>query len=164
MINGTYNILYIDFGVGGFFPIGLLTSNSFSEEIDFLDTTTRDNEGWKTQVGTNQSYQITFSGLVINTVFAKGDFTKISYDRLKLIKRGRELIDWKIQDDDLQFIESGKGQITAISSSSSIDEFISFEATIKGYGSPNSTSGKAYILQDENSNNIEANNNDITTA
>ena len=97
MIDGTYNTILIDFG-DGFFPIGMLTANSFSEEIDTIDSTTRDNAGWKTQTLTNQSYSIEFSGIVIKTLFNNGDFTKISYDRLKDIKRSRQLIEWKIQD------------------------------------------------------------------
>lgn len=163
-IDSTYNLLYIDFGEG-FYPVACLTENGFSESIETLDTTTRDNTGWKTQVLTTQSYEISFSGLVINTVFAKGDFTKISYDKLKELKRNRTLFDWKIQDNELQFIESGQGQITSLSSTSSIDEFVSFEGTIIGYGVPSSTSGKEYILQDGEDNNIQdGNNNDIITA
>ena len=163
MKNGTYNILFIDFG-SGFFPIGCLISNSFSEEIETIDSTTRDNAGWKTQTLTNQSYNIEFSGIVINTLFNKGDFTKISYDRLKDIKRSRQLIDWKIEDTELQFIESGKGQITNLSSESNIDEFVAFSASLQGYGAPISISGKLHSIQDGNSNNIEdGNTNEIET-
>tara|TARA_R110000850_G_scaffold173486_1_gene299146 strand:- start:2373 stop:2867 length:495 start_codon:yes stop_codon:yes gene_type:complete len=163
MIDGTYNILFIDFG-NGFLPIGKLISNSFSEQIETLDTTTRDNAGWKTQTLTNQSYNIEFSGIVINTYFSAADFTKISYDRLKVIKRSRQLIDWKIQDSELQFVENGKGQLTSLSSESNIDEFITFSASLQGYGSPSSTSGKLYTIQDGNDNNIQdGNNNEIIT-
>ena len=158
MTNGTYNILFIDFG-SGFFPIGCLISNSFSEEIETIDSTTRDNAGWKTQTLTNQSYNIEFSGIVINTLFNKGDFTKISYDRLKEIKRNRQLIDWKIQDSELQFIESGKGQITSLSSESNIDEFITFSASMQGYGAPLSSTGRLFSLQDGSGNSIENGDN-----
>ena len=163
MINGTYNTLYIEFE-SEFLPIGLLVDNSFSEDIETLDSTTRDNNGWKTQRLTNQSYTISFSGLVINTAFSKGDFTKISYDRLKVLKRNRELLNWKIQDNNLQFIESGQAQITSLSSESNIDEFISFSATLQGYGEPNSSTGLFYNLQDGNTNIVQdGNNNDIIT-
>jgi len=158
MINGTYNILFIDFG-SGFFPIGMLTSNSFSEDVDTIDSTTRDNAGWKTQTLTNQSYNIEFSGIVINTLFNLGDFDKISYDRLKEIKRNRQLIDWKIQDTELQFIESGKAQITSLSSESNIDEFITFSASLQGYGAPLSSTGKLYSLEDGSGNSIQDGNN-----
>jgi len=146
MINGTYNILYVDFGVGGFFPIGLLTSNSFSEEIDFLDTTTQDNAGWKTQVLTNQSYNIEFSGIVINSISSFGDPTKIGYDRLQNIKRNRVLIDWKIINGRNGMTETGKGQIITLSNESNIDEFISFSATLKGYGTITQTEDLSGIL------------------
>ena len=158
MINGTYNILFIDFG-SGFFPIGMLTSNSFSEDVDTIDSTTRDNAGWKTQTLTNQSYNIEFSGIVINTLFNGGNFTKISYDRLKEIKRNRQLVDWKIQDSELQFIESGKGQIISLSSESNIDEFITFSASMQGYGKPYMSSGKLYSLEDGSGKSIQDGNN-----
>lgn len=133
MIDGAYNILFIDYG-DGFLPIGCLTSNGISESVDVLDSTTRDSQGWKTQALTNQSYTIDISGIVINTLYDGGDSSKISYDRLKLIKRNRQIISWKIENSINTFIEFGKAQITQISSESNIDEFISFSASLVGYG------------------------------
>ena len=162
-INGAFQLVYIDYGEG-YFPIGALTSNSFEESSDTITTTTRDNEGWETQQITNQNYTINFDGLVINTNYAKGDFEKISYDRLKIIKRDRQIIDWKIQDSNLQFIESGQAQITDLSSDGEIDEYVSFSCTMKGYGKPNSSSERAYILQDGRENNLQdGNNNNLIT-
>jgi len=91
MINGSYNKIFIELD-GVYLPIGMLTGNSFTESTDELDSTTRDNNGWKTQVQTNQSYSFDCSGIVINTIFTAGDFTKISYDRLKLMKRNKKII------------------------------------------------------------------------
>ena len=62
MIDGGYSILYIKW-VDEFLPIGCLTSDSFSEEIEMLETTTRDNGGWKTSTPTNQNYNISFDGI-----------------------------------------------------------------------------------------------------
>lgn len=134
MTNGLHSILYIDIG-DGFKPVSCLTENNFSEDIETLDTTTRDNNGWKTQITTNQSYELGFSGISINTIF-NGDDTKYSYDILKLIKRNRTIFDWKISNIINGDIDYGKGQITSLSSSFSIDEFISFEGQIMGYGEP----------------------------
>lgn len=164
-INGTYNILLIEWD-GEFLPVGCLTSNGFSEDVEQLDATTRDNNnGWRTYTLTNQGYSISFSGLVINTNFTAGDFEKISYDRLKVLKRNRTLINWKIQTTDLLFVDSGQGYITELSNSSNVDEFISFEGSILGYGEPASTTEKPFIIQDGNDNNIQdGNNNNIVTA
>jgi len=137
MINGTYSILYLDIGEG-FLPIGCLTSNGFSESVETLDSTNIENGGWKTYVLTNQEYSIDFSGVALNTLYNGGDTTKFSYDILKLIKRNRLLIDWKIQDNQGN-IDNGKGYLTDLSSESNIDEFITFSATILGYGIPVST-------------------------
>ena len=65
--NGGYRILYIDSGAG-YLPVGCLTSHSFSEESETLNTTTRDNGGWSTEVPTNQSYSISFDGLVLDNL------------------------------------------------------------------------------------------------
>ena len=163
-INGANRVLFIKWEED-YLPIGCLTSDSFSESAETLDTTTRDNEGWATSVPTNQSYNISFDGMVINTHFNGGDFTKISLDRLRYLKRNLTLIEWKTEDTNKVFVDSGKGYITEISDSSSIDEFISFNATITGYGQPTSTTAQVFNLQDGESNLIEdGNNNTITTA
>lgn len=145
MIDGTYNILYIKWDEN-FLPIGCLTSDSFDENIDMLETTTRDNEGWKTSVPTNQGYNISFDGLIENTYFNGGDCTKISLDRLRVLKRNRTLIEWRIQtqDENLVFVDSGYGYITSLSKNANIDEFISFSSTIEGYGKPTNTTEQLF--------------------
>ena len=163
MIDGTYRILFIEWDEV-YLPVGLLTSESFSEGVDMIDTTTRDNNGWKTSQPTNQFYNISFDGLIVNTNFNGGDFTKVSLDRLIILKRSRTLINWKIQDTNLTFIDSGSGYITELSNSSNIDEFITFNANIEGFGTPSSTSGIVFTLQDGNNNIIQdGNNNEIIT-
>tara|TARA_R110000803_G_scaffold129588_1_gene196816 strand:- start:3134 stop:3628 length:495 start_codon:yes stop_codon:yes gene_type:complete len=163
MIDGAYSILYIKWE-NEFLPIGCLTSDSFNEDIEMLDSTTRDNAGWRTSTPTNQSYNISFDGIVKNTNFNGGDFTKISLDRLRVLKRNRALIEWKTQDNNLTFIDSGFGHITSLSKDASTDEFISFSANIEGYGAPYSTGGLIFTLEDGNGNIIEdGNNNEIIT-
>jgi len=125
-INGTYRILYIDSG-DGYQPIGCLTSHSFNEESDTLNTTTRDNEGWSTEVPTNQRYSISFDGFVLENL----SNTQQTYYDLKNIKRNRTLIDWRIDEDDY-----GSGYIVGLSDANNIDEFITFNAQLVGYGKP----------------------------
>ena len=132
---GEDRVLYIKIN-NEYLPIGCLTGDSFSESSEMLDTTTRDNAGWKTSTPTLQSYNISFDGLVINTSDLGGDQTKISYDRLTLLKRNKTLIEWKSQDTLGVFVSVGKGYITELSDSSEIDGFISFNASIIGYGKP----------------------------
>lgn len=137
MVNGLYSILYIDIGEG-FKPIACLTENSFSENVEMLPTTTRDNAGWKTSVPTMQGYNLTFSGIAKNTIYG-GDTTKYSYDVLKIIKRNKGLIDWKISNLINGDLDYGKGYITSLDSSYVIDEFISFNGQIEGFGVPITT-------------------------
>ena len=146
MIDGTYSILYIKWE-DEFLPIGCLTSDSFSEQVEMLDTTTRDNAGWRTSTPTNQSYNISFDGIVKNTNFTGGDSTKISLDRLRVLKRGRTLIEWKTQDENLTFVDSGFGHITSLSKTSNMEEFISFTCDIEGFGVTESISLEDFELQ-----------------
>jgi predicted secreted protein len=137
MVNGLYSIFYIDIGEG-FKPVACLTSNDFEESVETLNSTTRDNQGWATQVLTNQSYAINLSGIAKNTIFG-GDDTKYSYDILKLIKRNRSLFDWKLTNVINGDIDTGKAQIISLNSSYEIDEFITFDLNMQGYGITNST-------------------------
>lgn len=132
MTNGVFSILSIDVG-DGFKPVSCITDTNFSESVEMLDTTTRDNLGWKTSVPTNQSYNLSFSGISINTIYG-GDSTKYSFDIIKLIKRNKTLFDWKISNLVNGDLDYGKGYFKDLTGSYNIDEFISFTATIEGYG------------------------------
>jgi predicted secreted protein len=124
--NGGYRILYIDSGAG-YLPVGCLTSHSFSEESETLNTTTRDNGGWSTEVPTNQSYSISFDGLVLDNLSS----TQQTYYDLKNIKRDRTLINWRINEDDY-----GSGYIVSLNDENEIDTNVSFSAELVGYGKP----------------------------
>ena len=131
--NGTNKLLYI-YVVDTYFPIGCLTSNSFSEQSDMLDTTTRDNAGgWKTSIPTNQSYNISFSGL-ITTSDKSG--TILTYDDLRLLKRNRTQIYWKTNSEITGYSDFGRGYISSLSNDAAVDENISFSCEIVGYGEP----------------------------
>lgn len=164
MLNGTFTILYIKWE-DEFLPIGCLTSDGISEDTEMLPTTTRDNGGWKTSVPTVQSYSITFSGVLINTNFSGGDFTKVSLDRLRVLKRNRTLIEWQRKDTNLTFIDSGFGYITNLSDNANIDEMMTFEGEIMGYGVINSTTGQVFNITDGQGNNLtDGQDNNIVTA
>ena len=131
--NGTNKLIYI-YVVDTYFPIGCLTSNSFSEQSDMLDTTTRQNAGgWKTSIPTNQSYNISFSGL-ISTNDKSG--TILTYDDLRILKRNKTLINWKTNNELTGYSDFGMGYIDSISNDAEVDSFISFTSNIVGYGEP----------------------------
>lgn len=140
--NGIYKVLYIKVSTE-WFPIGCLTSNSFSESVSMLGTTTRDNtNGWETSVPTTQSFNISFSGVLI---FGNREETVITYDDLIVLKRARTQIEWKIESAQGGNIENGYGYITSLSDSASIDTFLTFNGEIVGYSSPTTTIGNAYV-------------------
>jgi hypothetical protein len=145
--NGNDRILYIK-QLGNWLPIGCLTSNSLSESAEMLPTTTRDNDGWSTSRPTMQSYSISFEGLQINTIVAGGTFTVASYDRLKILKRSKILLDWKIQGALFPTVDYGKCYITEISEASAVDEFLSFAGTLTGYGLPQTRTVGEFVLND----------------
>jgi hypothetical protein len=149
--DGEDRILFIKV-LGSWLPIGCLTGNSLSESAEMLPTTTRDNNGWATSRPTNQNYTVTFDGLQINTTIAGGSFGVASYDRLKLLKRSKQLLDWKIQGDIFPVVDYGKGYINEISEASTVGEFLSFNGTITGFGEPKTTTKGEFVLNDGDPN------------
>ena len=103
-------------------PIGCLTDNGFSEEVETIGTTTRNSSTWKTSLVTKQKYSISFTGI-------ETDGTLTSR-QLKDIKRLRALVSWRINSD------TGSGYITSISESSPAGDFSTFNGEIVGYGVP----------------------------
>ena len=132
---GEERILYIKLN-GDFMPIGCLSENSFSESSETIDTTTKDTFGWATSRPTNQSYSISFSGIQVNSTVAGGTFTVASYDRLKELKRGRQLLDWKIQGSTFPIVDYGKAYLNEISEAATVGELITFSGTLTGFGKP----------------------------
>lgn len=145
MINGEERILYILVTVDTvngerieeFKPIACLTSNSFSESVEMLDTTTRISGGWKTARATSQSFNVDFEGLQIY-----GSETGVSYEELKAIKRARSVQKFKISNTDGNHNEVFEGHITDLSEDANVEEFISFSGSIQGFGEPKTYSGQ----------------------
>ena len=114
-------------------PIACLTDNSFSETVDMLETTTVDNGGWKTSRPLNQSYTMSFSGLQIIT--DETTPTRYSLDLLRVLKRARTLIEWKIGVDGV-FEQTGEGYIVSLEENAPVGDLLSFSGSIEGYGEP----------------------------
>lgn len=131
--NGTYKLLYIKVGTD-FFPVGCLTENSFSENVEMLNSTTRENtDGWQSSIPTLQSYSISFSG-VLDTEDRGG--TVITYASIKTLKRSRSKIEWKIMSSEGGDTDQGYGYFTSLSDSASMEEYVSFNGEIEGFGEP----------------------------
>lgn len=150
---GDDRLLYIKIN-GSWLPIGCLTSNSFSETAEMIDTTTRDNNGWSTSKPTMQSYNVSFEGIEINTTMNGGTFTVASYDRLKLLKRSKTLLDWKTQGTKYPIVDYGKAYINEISDTSVVGELISFSGSMVGFGMPKVTSLGTTILNSGDPNEV----------
>jgi predicted secreted protein len=123
-MKGDYRILTISYNSGPFYPIACVTDNGMSESVQMLDTTTRDNGGWRTSVPTMQSGTIDFTGIYEQG----GDFT---IDDLRDIFRGGNIINWKISSSDGGYIHDGEGYFSALSDASEMDSFVSFSGSIQ---------------------------------
>ena len=131
--NGAAKLIYL-FLNGEYFPIGCLTSNSFSEESEMLGTTTRQNAGgWKSSIPTLQSFSISFSGLITTN---DRDGSIITYSKLQELKRTKVKLSWKINSENTGFSDFGNGYIRSLSNNAEIDSFIDFTGEIEGYGEP----------------------------
>jgi len=149
--NGEDRIVYLKIN-GNWMPIGCLTGNTLSETSEMLPTTTRDNDGWSTSRPIMQSYTVGFDGLQINTTVNFGIFTIASYDRLKLLKRTKQLLDWKIQGSIFPVVDYGKCYVTEISEAATVGEFLSFSGVLTGFGMPKVTTIGETVLNNGNPN------------
>lgn len=131
--NGKYKIVYI-YVNDTYKPLGCLTSNSFNETSEMLETTTRLNaNGWRTSIPTMQSYTISLAGLV--TYDNRSD-TILTYKDIRNLKRNKTKISWKINTAEPDKNDYGFGYISSISETAEVDSYISFTAEIVGYGEP----------------------------
>lgn len=139
--NGEKSVLYLKKG-DNYFPVALLTSNSFSESAETIPTTTRDvQDGWQTSRAVSQSYSISFNGFVDSETEIDG---KISYQDMQIFKRSRQVINWRIDKGDDNY-DYGFGIITELSKDANIDELIAFTANIQGYGEPENLYDRVYF-------------------
>lgn len=150
-INGNDRILYLKTN-GIYMPVGCLTSNGITEDSEMIDTTTRDNKGWKTQRPLVQSYSIPFSGVQINSTVVGGNFNIASYDKLVAFKRNKLLLEWKIQGVKFPVVDYGFAYLSNIESTESVEEFMSFSGTLIGFGMPLTTSLATTLLNNGNPN------------
>ncbi|WP_294892654.1 hypothetical protein [Sulfuricurvum sp. MLSB] len=68
IIQGNDRILFVK--VGDIFqPIACLSSNGMDEDVEMLSTTTRNSEGWRTSLPTQQGFSVNFTGFQIRTLF-----------------------------------------------------------------------------------------------
>ena len=136
MLNGSYKILYIKSGES-WLPIGCLTSNSISEGVSMLDSSTRDNtDGWTSSVPTSQSYSISFSGVL--TLDDRGG-TVMTYADIKALKRARTKINWRIDSSEGGDTDEGFGYFVSLGEANEIDSAITFDGEIVGTGNPSIT-------------------------
>lgn len=155
---GEDRILYLKL-LGAWLPIACLTDNPFSESADFIDTTTRDNDGWATSRPIMQNYNISFSGLQLNTTVSGGNFGVISYDKLKQLKRNKMLLDWKIEGN-FPVVDYGKCYIQELSEATAVSEFLTFSGSLIGYGKPLTTTKGIDVLNSGNPDELVTTNTD----
>lgn len=129
-LKGDTVILYIKED-GEFKPIGCLTSNNINETVEMLPTSTREGDGWKTSIPTTQDMTIDFEG------FQPLDSTNVlGYLDLKIKKRNRERIEWRVASTQTSYVEEGFGYINNIGDANNVGELMSFSGSIQNYGMP----------------------------
>src|SRR6185503_17927941 len=118
-IKGKESLFFIEID-GVYFPVGCLTSSPISEDVQMLNTTTRENDGWVTELPTNQSYTIALDGQMVMDDEDSGS-TMISYRKLRQFKRDKTLINWKRETLDGKYIDKGRAHIVSISDADPAD-------------------------------------------
>jgi predicted secreted protein len=160
VIKGKESLFYIKKN-DVWFPVGCLTSSPLSEDMEMIGTTTRDNNGWKTGFPTNQSYTIALNGLMVMDDDDSNN-NILSYRELRRMKRNKELIEWKRKTLEGYYVDQGSAFITSISDSDEADGFITFQATLQGFGAPVESNERVYVLGDGERTQIYTHADDIT--
>lgn len=142
-IKGKESIIYI-LHENNWYPISCETSNSFTENVTMKGTTTRDNEGWRSSLPTEQGYTFEISG---QAVFQSTN-NVLSYFLLRQKKRNKELIYWRREFMRGAYIETGKGYITNISDESPTTGLVTFNLSLEGYLKPVFVENPAFVLSD----------------
>lgn len=150
-VNGEDRILYVKIN-GVYLPVGCLTGNNIDETTEMIDTTTRDNNGWSTSAPNLQSYNVSFSGIQVNSTVIGGNFNVASYDKLKTIKRNKIRIEWKVQGKIFPIVDYGEGYISDLSEANNVGEFMSFSGNIIGFGKPLTAALGSVLLNNGNPN------------
>jgi predicted secreted protein len=134
-VNGQDRILYLKID-GNYMPVGCLTGNTLDKNSEMLETTTRDNKGWKTSRPAMKDYSISFNGIQVNSTMAGGVFTVASYDKLNKLFNYSVLLEWKIQGTIFPVVDYGKCYISTLGEGNNVGEFMSFSGSLVGYGKP----------------------------
>jgi hypothetical protein len=124
-----------------------------------MDTTTRDNQGWKTSRPIMQTYTLSFSGIQLNTTVSGGNFAVASYDKLQQLKRNRILLDWKVQGSVYPIVNYGKCHIISLSDANTAGELVTFSGSAEGFGVPLTQSLGTTVLNNGDPN-VVINNGD----
>lgn len=132
LLNGSERILYFYIN-DEWVRVGCLTDNSFNEDVDMILTTTRNSGGWETSRPGAQRFTISFTGIQINT---PEDDSSISYDEIKVLKRNRTIIDWKIEYLNGSTYDTGKAYIQRLGEAAPAGDFLTFDGELLGYGLP----------------------------
>lgn len=135
-------------GASDWVPVGCLTDSGKSVSSQMLPTTTRQTGGWESFVPSNKRYSINFQGLQILTLDG-GDTTKMSYDQLTQYMYADTLLEWRLADTELTFIEEGDCYIENLSDAANVGGLLEFSGNLRGTGTPVFTSGAlSYQFQD----------------
>jgi hypothetical protein len=112
------------------------SSNANVVIFDF--TVARDYEVTTFLVEANEGAPQPIATYVLNTTTIPNPSPLLSYDRMRLLKRLREKITWRIMSAAPipQYIDEGEGYITAISETSPVNEDATYSGTITGWGIP----------------------------
>jgi len=141
-------------------PIACETSNSFSENVEMISTTTRDNGGWVSQRPTNQSYSISLEAVLTIDNESEGS-NIISYNKIRKMKRDLTLIEWKRETWSGWYIDSGKAHISDISDSNVVGEDITFSLTLVGFGAPLEDTARVSVLGTDDETMVGDNDNNL---
>ena len=150
-MEGNKKIIYIKFGLD-FEPIGCLTSNDFTLDVNTFDTTTRVDGYWSNSIPESRSYSFSMEGIY--------DLTKRSGQTLEELAKEGTTFEWAVGFNGV-FYRKGFGFITNFNNSDPVNSKSVFSCSVVGKGDyeliiPELTNA----LQSNENEALEADNNE----
>lgn len=139
-VNGSKQRLLINVGEdesnSDYKPIALLINHSFVEHVNFVNTSTRINDGWNTSIPQSQSFNLDFNGVANFETYEDVNQLGVSLVLLKSYKRDRKLLSFRIETEGVGDVDIFKAYISDINVTSPAGRFVSYSCSLIGYGFP----------------------------
>lgn len=116
--------------------VAFIEDHTWSEDTAFLSGVTRLSGGWDVGIPLSQSFSVAVRMVQTRDIIESDILVRTSLDQLRVAKRDRTLLNFKIESLPQGHIRTFKGYISSITEGSPSGRFVRINLTIRGEGQP----------------------------